>query len=67
MASWKLSQITHAETSWLNARKGLDPFTNGNVPLKLDDIRKDAEKIRPYDPIWDMYIDEFEDYEEKVS
>ena len=64
LASWKLSQITHAETSWRNSRKGLAPHENGDVPLKLDDIKIDAEKVRPYDPIWDMYIDEFEDYEE---
>lgn len=66
LASWKLSQISHAEISWSNSRKGLAPHENGNVPLKLDDIRKDAEKVRPYDSMWDMYIDEFEDYEEKA-
>ncbi len=30
----------------------------------MDDIRKDAEKVRPYDPIWDMYYDEFDNVEE---
>lgn len=64
LASWKLSQISHAETSWINARKGLSPDENGDVPLKLSDIEKDAEKVRPYDSIWDMYIDEFEDDED---
>ena len=27
----------------------------------MEDIIKDAEKVRPYDHIWDMYYDEFED------
>ena len=64
LASWELSKISHEEISWMNSRKGLGPQDNGHIPLKLEDIAKDAEKIRPYDPIWDMYIDEFEDYEE---
>lgn len=64
LASWKLSQLSHAETSWINARKGLSPNDNGSVPLKLSDIEKDAEKVRPYDSMWDMYIDEFADEED---
>lgn len=64
LASWKLSQISHAEISWKNSRKGLSAGANGNTVLKLSDIKKDAQKIRPYDPIWDMYLDEFEDEEE---
>lgn len=64
LASWKLSQISHAETSWLNARRGSAPNDNSPVPLKLSDIERDAEKVRPYDPLWDMYIDEFDDDED---
>ena len=64
LASWKLSQISHAELSWSNSRRGLLPNENGDTPLDLNDIRKDAEKVRPYDSMWDMYLDEFEDYEE---
>ena len=29
--------------------------------VKLEDIREDAKKVRPYDYVWDMYYDEFED------
>ena len=29
----------------------------------IDDIRKDAEKVRPYDAMYDMYYDEFDDAE----
>ena len=43
--------------------KNLAPGENGNKPLSIDDIRKDAEKVRPYDSMYDMYYDEFEDAE----
>lgn len=66
IASWKLSELTHRETSWLNARKGLTPDESGNQVLLLDDIRKDAEKVRPYDHVWDMYYDEFDDLQEEA-
>ena len=62
LASWKLSALTHKETSWLNSRKGLKKEENGNVEIKMEDIREDAKKVRPYDYMWDMYYDEFEDY-----
>ena len=61
LASLELSELSHKDSSWQNARKGLDPDENGDVPLNLDDIRADAVKIRPYDHVWDMYYDEFED------
>lgn len=61
--SWKLSDLTHKEFSWQNSRKGIPDNINGNKAIKLDDIRKDAKKVRPYDSVWDMYYDEFEDAE----
>lgn len=60
LESWKLSELSHKETSWLNSRKGLRANENGNTPLDLEDIRADAAKVRPYDHVWDMYYDEFE-------
>ncbi len=66
LASWKLSALTHKETSWFNSRKGLKKEENGNVEIKMEDIREDAKKVRPYDYMWDMYYDEFEDYEVMV-
>lgn len=62
-ASWKLSEFSHKELSWCNSRKGIPEGQNGSVEILLEDIRKDAQKIRPYDSIWDMYYDEFEDSE----
>lgn len=43
--AWSLSYLSHAEFSWKNARKDLLPEQNGDEPLKLEDIRKDAERI----------------------
>lgn len=63
LESWKLSDLSHAELSWQNSRKELKENENGDIPISIDDIRKDAEKVRPYDSIWDMYYDEFEDVE----
>lgn len=62
--SWKLSELSHQEISWKNARKNIPNGENSNEILSLEDIRKDAEKVRPYDSIWDMYYDEFDDLEE---
>lgn len=62
--SWSLSQLSHEEISWRNARAGLAPDEPGNVELKLEDIMEDAKKVRPFDHIWGMYYDEFEDIPE---
>lgn len=42
---------------------GIPQGQNGDRKLLLEDIRKDAEKVRSYDSVWDMYYDEFEDAE----
>lgn len=65
--SWKLSELSHKEESWLNARKGIPDGKNGNNVLLLEDIIKDAEKVRPYDSIWDMFYDEFDDASEEYA
>ena len=61
LASWKLSELSNREISWNNARKGLAPNENGNRVIDLNDIKEDAKKVRPYDHLWDMYYDEFDD------
>lgn len=43
--AWSLSYLSHAEISWKNARRELLPEQNGNEPLKIEDIRKDADRI----------------------
>ena len=62
--TWKLSELTHKETSWLKSRKGLSSDESSANVMELNDIRADAIKVRPYDSVWDMYYDEFEDVEE---
>lgn len=62
-SSWKLSEVSHKELSWLKSRTGLSPEQNGCRTIPLEDIREDSKKVRPYDHIWDMYYDEFEDAE----
>lgn len=44
--SWSLSDLTHGEISWKNARRGLDCDAVGNVLMSLEDIRQDAENIK---------------------
>lgn len=61
LASWKLSELSHRELSWNNSRKGLAQGENGNRIIALSDIEEDAKKVRPYDHVWDMYYDEFDD------
>lgn len=61
LSSQELSELSHKEISWRNARMKLASRENGSVPLSIEDIRKDAEKVRPYDSVYDMYYDEFED------
>lgn len=67
LASWKLSELSHQEISWKNAREGLKPGENGNRKIKLGDILEDAKKVRPYDHVWDMYYDEFDDVQGEAS
>lgn len=61
LASWKLSELSHQELSWRRARAGLNPGENGDKEIALPDIKEDAKKVRPYDHVWDMYYDEFDD------
>lgn len=44
--SWSLSRLTHGEYSWKNSRHGVTDGENSDKPMKLEDIRIDAERIR---------------------
>lgn len=63
--AWYLADLTHRDISWKNARRGLNVEAPGCNHLKIEDIRKDAENVRPYDYVFDMYLDEFEDADEE--
>lgn len=44
--SWSLSRLTHGEISWKNSRKGISEDQNSDNPMKLDDIKLDAQRIK---------------------
>ncbi len=44
--SWSLSRLTHGEISWRNSRQGIADGENGDYPMDIEDIRKDAERVR---------------------
>lgn len=44
--SWSLSSITHGEYSWQKAREGYGADEPCNVEMEVEDIRKDAERIK---------------------
>ena len=56
--------IYHIKNSWKQARIGIRENENGSRTIKIEDIREDAKKVRPYDSTYDMYYDEFEDADE---
>ncbi len=41
-----LVAISHAELSWQRARIGYSKYQSSDVPMKLDDIREDAERYK---------------------
>ena len=41
-----LSAISHGELSWKRARVGYGKYEESDVPMKLEDIREDAERYR---------------------
>lgn len=44
--SWSLSRLTHGEISWQNSRKGISEQEKSDNPIKIEDIEKDAERIK---------------------
>lgn len=63
LASWKLREISHQEISWQKSREGLGENEHGNRVLVIDDIREDAKKVKPFDSVWGMYYEDFDDEE----
>lgn len=41
-----LVSISHGEQSWKRARKGYTKYESSDVPMKLEDIREDAERYK---------------------
>lgn len=44
--AWTLSILTHGESSWQNARKGYSAEDHCDVLLNIEDIKKDAERMK---------------------
>ena len=44
--AWSLSRLTHGEFSWQQSRRGIKPGENGTTLMRLEDIKKDAERIK---------------------
>ena len=63
---WALRDLTHDEISWKNSRMGLNDSDQGFREMKLEDIQKDAEKVKIYDPLYDVYLNEFEEFTGEV-
>lgn len=64
--AWYLRNMSQAEQSWINSRIGIADNQIGNKIISKDDIKKDSEKVRIYDYQYDMYLDEFDDFEGEV-
>ncbi|CZQ99468.1 Protein of unknown function [Trichococcus flocculiformis] len=63
---WYLADLARRETSWRNSRPGVAEEATVPKLLELADIRADAKKVRLYDTLFDVYLDEFEDFEGEV-
>lgn len=44
--SWSLSRLTHGELSWKNSRIGIAEGANSDNVIDVEDIKKDADRIR---------------------
>ena len=44
--SWSLSRLTHGEISWKKSRIGIPEDKNSDNPMRLEDIKADAERIK---------------------
>lgn len=64
--AWELRNLSHQEQSWKNSRVGLLENEAGSKVIKKEDILEDAKKVRQFDYLYDMYIDEFDDFDEEV-
>lgn len=63
---WYLADLVRRETAWRKSRTGLAPESAGPKLLELVDIRADAKKVRLYDTLFDVYLDELEEFESEV-
>ncbi|MFH0717605.1 hypothetical protein WMC59_12585 [Staphylococcus delphini] len=48
---------------WIKSRDSLDFIEQDNQPFLLEDIKQDTSKAKLYDYRYDMYLDEFQDFD----
>jgi uncharacterized phage-associated protein len=60
---WYLADLARRETSWRNSRTAIPAESAEPKLMELADIREDAKKVRIYDSVFDVYLDELEDFE----
>ena len=58
-AAWTLRNMSHDEECWKKSRIGLRENEPGYTEIPIEDIQADADKVRLYDNVWGMYLDEF--------
>ncbi len=63
---WYLADLARREASWRNSRPGIAAEATGSKLLDLVDIREDAKKVRIYDSLFDVYLDELDEFEGEV-
>ena len=63
---WYLADLARCELSWRNSRSG--PAAESTQPKCLEpaDIHENAKKVRIYDTLFDVYLDELEEFEGEV-
>lgn len=63
---WYLSDLARREISWRNSRNAAATESTEPKFLELADICEDAKKVRIYDTLFDVYLDELEVFEGEV-
>ena len=63
---WYLADLARREASWRKSRLSVAAKATEPKLLELADIRADAKKVRLYDTLFDVYLDELEDFEGEV-
>jgi hypothetical protein len=58
--------LARRETSWRNSRNNAATESTEPKFLELADIFEDAKKVRIYDTLFDVYLDELEEFEGEV-
>ena len=63
---WYLADLARREASWRKSRLSVAAEATEPKLLELADIRADAKKVRLYDTLFDVYLDELEEFEGEV-